>query len=101
MTSSHAFESRIAKQALLEWVKNSLPIDRILHETFQEHRVGAAQRAPISNVVYSLVRFWPLYVKGPANPENRDWMRDFEETILAAFSVSPESHLKKHFSVKP
>ncbi len=95
------FELRVAKQAILEWLKTKLPIDRVLHETLQEHRVGSSQRKPISNAVYYLIRNWGLYIQGSTQAENRDWMRKFESALEESFEATPEKLLTRHEAAKP
>jgi 16S rRNA (cytosine967-C5)-methyltransferase len=97
----NAFELRIARQALLEWMRTKSPIDRVLFETFKEHHVGSLQRASISNALYRVMRFWGTFFLKTPNPENQASLRAIEEKLKSAFEITNERLLVEHAKIKP
>lgn len=95
-----AFEARVVRQAMMEWASSEAPIDRVLGETFREHKVGSAQRPLIAKVVYDLIRFLPLHVDLPAKPQNPEWSRALDERIRTLIA-KPFDGLTSHAAANP
>lgn len=92
---------RWARQTLLEWIKTQRPLDRILHDVFDEGSVGSSERALTANVAYAFARYGGALVEAPARPENPDWLRAFEG-VLQELAVADDAALKKlHDRAKP
>jgi 16S rRNA (cytosine967-C5)-methyltransferase len=102
MPNANPFEKKILRQALLEWRAHArLPLDRVLNETFREHRVGQQQRALLSEAAFLGVRVWSWSIGLDRAPEKPQELREFDAFIEDLLTLPVERFFQKHEKAKP
>lgn len=99
---SQAFEKKILKQILLEWWAHpTLPADRVIDETFREHRVGKQQRNVIANAAFVAIRAWPWMMGKSYVAQSPDQIRALDTFVEEALTLPWDRFLQKHEKAKP
>ncbi len=101
---ANPFEKKILKQALLEWRADARrPLDKVLNETFREHRVGQQQRASLGEAAFLAVRVWPWALEGVAGtlPSKPAKLRAFDMFLDEVLTQEPRKLFERHERAKP
>jgi 16S rRNA (cytosine967-C5)-methyltransferase len=95
------FRGRVFRQVLCEWIAKRAPVDRVLRDTFREHRLGPEERREIGDRVFDWVRHWSEsglshWTSLPSKPQD---LVDLDQAIETLWS-KPWS-LEHHERLKP
>jgi 16S rRNA (cytosine967-C5)-methyltransferase len=112
-------KARVFRQILCEWIARKVPVDRVVNESFREHRLGPSERAAVGDRVYSWVRHWAesgmeLWTSIPQKPRDlkafndqiqflweHPWSEELHERLEPSFRSDPQGHLKRFHNWKP
>lgn len=76
------FETKILKQALLEWrLDPRLPMDRVLRSCFEEHSAGSRERLWVREAAFIGVRYWTAIFGLKLDVSKSRELREFEKHI--------------------
>jgi len=96
------FEKKILKQILLEWWAHpTLPADRVIDDTFREHRVGKQQRGPIADAAFVALRVWPWIMGLDYKAQTPDEIRQLDAFADEVLTLPWDRFLQRHEKAKP
>lgn len=96
------FEKKILKQILLEWWAHpTLPADRVIDDTFREHRVGKQQRTPLADAAFKALKAWPWTMGMNYQAQTPDEIRQLDSFLDEILDLNWSRFIQKHEKSKP